>query len=91
MVDNDYLSILNLQILDGVDDDILGSFQHFSAHDDFIEYSIDLVKVEHDVQFADIPEVLVQVLHEEVDELYSGGGTSRWRSSLSLMSMQTAK
>jgi hypothetical protein len=49
------------------------------------------MEVEDDIQFADIAEVLVEVLHEEVDELGVGRGTSRWRSSLSLMSMQTAK
>ena len=40
-----------------------------AAHDELIDDAVDLVEVEDDVQFADVAEVLVEGLHEEVDEL----------------------
>ena len=62
-------SILHLQIFDGLNNDILGSLEHLPADDDLIENAVDLMEVEDDVQFADIPEVLVKVLHKKMDEL----------------------
>ena len=49
------------------------------------------MKVEDNVELTDIAEVLVEVLHEEMDQLNSPRGTSRCSSSLSLISMHTAK
>lgn len=65
-------SILNLQILDGGHNHILSSLQDFSSHNDLIQDSIYLVEVKHDVQLTHIAKILIQVLHEEMDELYEG-------------------
>lgn len=85
------VSILDLEVFNGIDDGILRSFEHFSSDDDLIQNTVHLVKVKHYVQLAHIAKVLIEILYEHVDELYGLGGTSRWRSSLSLISMQSAK
>jgi hypothetical protein len=45
----DNLSILDLQILDRIHDDVLSSFQDFSSYDNFIQDAIDFMKVENDI------------------------------------------
>ncbi len=52
----------------GVDDDF-ASLDDFSPDDHLIEYVVHFVEVEHEIQLAHIPEVLVQHLHEQMDEL----------------------
>lgn len=61
---DDCVSILDLEVFNGIDDDILGSFEHFPSDDDLIQNSVHLVKVKDDVQLAHIPEVLIEVLHK---------------------------
>lgn len=84
-------SVFNFQILQGTDDGIFGRLQYFPTDDDLIQNAIDFMKVKDNIQFADVTEILVEVLHEEMNKLAKGNLTSRCRSSLSLISMHTAK
>ncbi len=78
--------ILNLKYLDRVNYGVFRSFQNFSSNYQFIQYSVNLIEVKHDVQFANVPEILVQGLHKQVNQLKialkllpSGVVHCRWR------------
>jgi hypothetical protein len=50
-------------------DDLFTRLFDFSGQKDLVQNGIDLVEVEHEIQFADIPEELVEHFDEEVDRL----------------------
>jgi len=43
------VSILNFQILDGVDNGIFGCFQDLPSHNNFIKDAINLMKIEDNI------------------------------------------
>mmetsp|Transcript_28919 Transcript_28919/g.64205 ORF Transcript_28919/g.64205 Transcript_28919/m.64205 type:complete len:200 (+) Transcript_28919:39-638(+) len=59
-----------LELLHSLQDDVLICFLHLPCQDVLVQDAVHLVEVEHDVQLADVAEVLVQQLHEQVDGLH---------------------
>lgn len=51
---------------------LLGSLDDLAADDHLVDDGVDLVEVEDEVEFADIAEVLVEDLDEQLDELEVG-------------------
>jgi hypothetical protein len=62
-------SFLDFEHFHGVDDSVLAGLEDLASDQEFVEHAVDLIEIEHDVEFADVAEVLVEGLHEEVDEL----------------------
>lgn len=63
-------SVDEFNALHGRYDGVLAGLHDFASEDDFVQNSVDLVEVEDDVKLADVAEVLVHGLNEEVDELH---------------------
>jgi len=66
------LSLQLIQVFQSRQDDLFTRLFNLSSEKDFIEYSIDLVEVEDEIQLANIAEELVQHFDEEMYSLEIG-------------------
>ena len=63
-----YLHILETVLLGYASEDILfATFLHFSGQEELIKDKICLLKVEYDIQFADVAVIFVHLLHVAVN------------------------
>ena len=63
------LCVHRFQFFQSIQNHFLAGFLHFSSQNEFVEDEIDFMKVEDEVQLADILKEMVQNLHEEMNRL----------------------